>query len=255
MSNFGKPNTNNSQFFITSVQCLHLDGTHVVCGYVLRGLGIIGEMEAFADDDGRPMVEIVIENCGEIPPNESWGYYDADDNLPPFPIDWEESSHYTSLDSVAELLAKIKSLGNQFYKQGNCIDAHRKYKKFMRYHQFFSDAFPDDNLSKVFAKMTNENLLNIAACHIQLGNFKEAISHCNDVLKDSPDHSKALYRRGVAKINLKDYELGLEDLKQAHSLSPDDKNILEQFSRGKDLLMEYRGTEKSVIQRMFKDLN
>lgn len=254
MSNFGKPNTNNSQFFITSVQCLHLDGSHVVCGYVIRGLGLIGEMEAFADDDGQPMVEVVIENCGELVSNESWEYYDADDNMPPFPADWEESSNYTLVDSVSELLLKIKNLGNQFYNQGDCVNALRKYKKYMRYHQFFSDAFPDD-VAKRMTKTTTDNLLNIAACHVKLGNFKEVVSFCNDILRENPNQSKALYRRGVARIQLKEYESGLDDLKQAHALSPDDKSIVDQFNRGKELLMKYRDTEKSAIQRMFKDLN
>lgn len=55
MANFGKPNTNNSQFFITSGECHHLDGTNVVVGYVLRGFGIISEMEKVASNEAVPM--------------------------------------------------------------------------------------------------------------------------------------------------------------------------------------------------------
>lgn len=55
MANFGKANTNNSQFFITSVDCPNLDGTNVVVGYVLRGFGIISEMEKFASNDAEPL--------------------------------------------------------------------------------------------------------------------------------------------------------------------------------------------------------
>lgn len=51
MSNFGRPNTNNSQFYITSVDAINLDGTSVVVGYVIRGLGILAEMEKFAGDE------------------------------------------------------------------------------------------------------------------------------------------------------------------------------------------------------------
>lgn len=52
MANFGRPNTNNSQFFITTDVCKHLDGTNVAFGQVLRGFGIVTEMEKFATDDG-----------------------------------------------------------------------------------------------------------------------------------------------------------------------------------------------------------
>lgn len=55
MANFGRKDTNNSQFFVTSVDCPNLDGTNVVVGYVLRGFGIISEMERFASNEAEPM--------------------------------------------------------------------------------------------------------------------------------------------------------------------------------------------------------
>lgn len=54
MANFGRPNTNNSQFFITSVESSHLNGTNVAFGQVLRGFGILMEMEKYASDDAVP---------------------------------------------------------------------------------------------------------------------------------------------------------------------------------------------------------
>lgn len=54
MANLGRPNTNNSQFFITALECSHLDGTNVVVGYVLRGFRIISEMEKHTSDEAIP---------------------------------------------------------------------------------------------------------------------------------------------------------------------------------------------------------
>lgn len=62
MANFGRPNTNNSQFFITSVESSHLDGTNVVCGHVIRGLGILNEMEKYASDEAVPL-QVSVYNC------------------------------------------------------------------------------------------------------------------------------------------------------------------------------------------------
>lgn len=44
MVNEGQPNTNSSQFIITTVSCEHLDGTNVAFGKVLRGMGIVYEL-------------------------------------------------------------------------------------------------------------------------------------------------------------------------------------------------------------------
>mmetsp|Transcript_5132 Transcript_5132/g.9445 ORF Transcript_5132/g.9445 Transcript_5132/m.9445 type:complete len:203 (-) Transcript_5132:228-836(-) len=65
MANAG-PNTNGSQFFITTVKTAWLDGRHVVFGRVLEGQDVVDKIEAIGSGSGKPSKPVVIEDSGEL---------------------------------------------------------------------------------------------------------------------------------------------------------------------------------------------
>lgn len=65
MANAG-PNTNGSQFFITTVKTAWLDGRHVVFGKVLDGVDFVKSIEAVGSNSGTPSKKVTIVDSGVL---------------------------------------------------------------------------------------------------------------------------------------------------------------------------------------------
>ncbi|XP_042866304.1 peptidyl-prolyl cis-trans isomerase E-like [Penaeus japonicus] len=65
MANSG-PNSNGSQFFLTTERTEWLDNKHVVFGQVVSGMDVIRKMEKCGTKSGKPSEKVVISNCGEL---------------------------------------------------------------------------------------------------------------------------------------------------------------------------------------------
>ncbi|CAF1633600.1 unnamed protein product [Adineta ricciae] len=65
MANAG-PNTNGSQFFITTVVTSWLDGKHVVFGEVVDGMDIVKQIEGLGSQSGTTKKKVTIEKCGTL---------------------------------------------------------------------------------------------------------------------------------------------------------------------------------------------
>lgn len=65
MANSG-PNTNGSQFFLTTESTPWLDGKHVVFGEVVSGMDVVRKIDAVGSASGAPQQKVTIAECGEL---------------------------------------------------------------------------------------------------------------------------------------------------------------------------------------------
>lgn len=66
MANRG-PDTNGSQFFITTEEVPHLDGKHCVFGEVIKGIEVVKKIENLETGEGdKPVQKVQVVHCGEM---------------------------------------------------------------------------------------------------------------------------------------------------------------------------------------------
>ncbi|XP_026328110.1 peptidyl-prolyl cis-trans isomerase D isoform X3 [Hyposmocoma kahamanoa] len=262
MANAGRPNTNGSQFCITTVPCPHLDGRNVVFGKVLAGLGVAREMQqCVMDDHCTPVVDCVIENCGEITDPNIWDVFckdETDDRLPEYPEDHPHICKF-SVDKLMNKLADVKNAGNHFFSKARYKTAARKYKKCLRYIDHvkaqidkLNDTRKDDLYDTTITYIIQCNL-NLAACYRRLEDNVSCIKYCTEVLHIDPRNDKALYRRGQANFALKNYDLALSDLRQAEKVSPNDKAILKLLNEVRRSNKIYNDMQKQRLSKFFRE--
>jgi len=246
MANAG-PGTNGSQFFITTAVTAHLDGKHVVFGEVLKGMGLVREMEALGSQEGKTSKAVVIADCGEIVEGEDDGTSAADDGV----SDWPgEEDAADSNDCIAKA-EKVRQVGNDYFRAGDHAKASLKYSKALRYTSLVKGGSAEQEAA--VAKATVSCHLNRAQCILKQRPIdrQAVIMDCNaalDLAEDEPSKVKALYRRSLAQG---DDNLKVRDLEKALAIDAGNKAVASELKRIKEKDAKRTKAERKAYSKMF----
>ncbi|XP_050589387.1 uncharacterized protein LOC126921676 [Bombus affinis] len=150
---------------------------------------------------------------------------------------------------------KYKEAGVCLFQKHRYVDAFYKFSKACKI-LITLEPIQDLELDKTLeTKINNLRLIlynNMAGCQLSRKNYEHTISLCNKILNKEANNVKALYRRGVARGNLKDVENAVTDLKYAVSLEPHNQVIKEQLTIYNTKLQEANQKFEDMVKKMFK---
>lgn len=265
MANNGDVNCNGSQFFITTSKQSHMAGKYSVFGHVIHGKSIIREIERVkTNKDDVPESNVVIDQCGvwtdDMPVPIFNASYDTigGDIYEEYPEDDNSNFNQESTEEAFSVASKIKESGTLVFKKGDKENARFKYIKALRYiMEFIPDPDQDPEWYKKFIDLKKKTYLNLSLCCLQLKDYHRCIDYCSylldmdDSVLTKQDKTKTLFRKGSANVGLKKYKLGLDDLKSANILTPDDVSIQKSIESTEKLLQQQKQNEKATYSKFF----
>lgn len=148
---------------------------------------------------------------------------------------------------------EAKEKGNDLYKRKQVSEAIAQYKEAVGMFEH-DDQFPED-VKKNAAPIKLSAHLNLANCFLQTGAYVDAAVHATQALALAPKNCKALYRRGVARMQNDEFAEAKADLMEAARIEPQNVEIRKQLEVLKQRWAAEKQKQKSTFDGLFSKMS
>lgn len=231
-------------------------------GEVRSGKSIVRQIENLVTQGGdKPAKDAVIEDCGELTGAAAAEAAAGDaktadalgDAYEDFP---EDVDGPLDAQRVLQIAGGCKDFGNKAFKGGDAALALDKYQKGLRYLNEDPDLDGEaaDARAKLDALRFSLNN-NSAMMNLKLGAWEDADRAATSALAvqgtTDAEKGKALFRKGMALVNLKDEEAAVKAFEEAKKLVPGDAAISKELETVKKAAAAKLAKEKAAYKKFF----
>jgi len=161
-----------------------------------------------------------------------------------------------SAQEIVKIATALKGYGNDAFKKGDLSLGLDKYQKGLRYlneDPEMKDEPPETKKAMDALRFTLNS--NSALLSNKLKSYDDALRSASTALDvtgvSGADKAKALYRRAVAEVGLKDEDAALKDLEEALKLVPGDPAITKELAGVKKAAADRAKKEKAAYGKFF----